>query len=172
MQLLYVGLAIPELLVVLLGLVLSLAFRKRLGSRATSVVLGFVAMTVSELVSLFASVFSANAPWFMSNMGMSYGVLGIFFSVSSILRMLFALAGWALLLVALFRRTSDRPGAATAPGAPYGQRPGQFPGGSMPGGPMPGGPGSAPMPGQHPWDQPAWGQPAPGQPQAGPQFGN
>lgn len=153
----------PELLATAAGIVLALVNMKRLRPAGIFVLLGFVALLLVTLLGIAQFVFALVAP---RSTGVDYEQVNTVYAVGSLVRLPFELAGWALLLVGIFRRRDpagpSRPAGGTPPGA------GMPPGNLAPtfGQPPAGQPGFGPNPGQPVSGQPAFGA-NPGQPVSG-----
>ncbi len=127
---------VPELLMMLIGMVLSLVTWRRLRSAAVFALVGFAIMTLAALVSVASGILSAFLPQIRSEQHLSYAQIGTWFWVLSITRTVLALLGWVFILVAMFRRRPV-PAASTRPGqAPPGGHGHLAPGGMPAGGPV------------------------------------
>lgn len=124
------GVALPEVLAIGLGLVLSVVFRQRLGNRSLFTLLGFIALLLAAILSMITAATAVYIPDVAEHQHLSIGQVSAYYGFVGLLRTLVELAGWVLLLIGIFRRpgTEPVPPANRAPGAPYVPVPPGFPG--------------------------------------------
>ena len=108
--------ALPEIVAVGVGLVLSLVFRQRLGNRSLFTLLGFIAMLLAEILSLITAITSVYASALAESRHLSVAQVGAYFGSAGLLATVVGLAGWVLLLIGIFRKPGTAPGAPPVPG--------------------------------------------------------
>ncbi len=123
--------SIPELLLMLVGLVLAIVTWRRLGRAALTALVGFAVLALAALISLVnASLLVSFGPLRLGRALSSDTNLALY-GVSFVVHLILTVAGWVFILLALFRRRPARP----IPGGPA-QPAADSPGQPAPGGPM------------------------------------
>lgn len=155
----------PDFLAAAVGVILALVNMKRMRPAGLFVLLGFVGLLIVALLSITEYIVSLVVSETGATGGMTIAQMNAFYLLFSLIQLPFALAGWALLLVGIFRKRSGQ--AATPPG------------GGMPPGPLapafgqPGAPGASPesgQPGLNPAPPGPGGYPPFGEPPGPPQY--
>lgn len=111
--------ALPEILAIGVGLVLSVVFRQRLGNRSLFTLLGFAAMLVATILSLITTIIDASIPTLADHEHVGIGQLSAYLGFIGLFGALAGLAGWVLLLIGIFRK----PGIGSAAAAPSAVQP-------------------------------------------------